>query len=234
MTIGIVERARALLAAGQAVAARDLLLAEGFVKCQEPELQRVFPELIPPSPSLARRLESLETALSRPDAEARYNALKAISRDVFQETSLHIKEWAADPRFIDPLIGALSDPDPKVVEEAAAVLSVVVSRYFADQRMFEPLVRLLQSRRKKTRLYAVTAIAHLTHPHRWQALLPVFRDPAHEVRHAACRAVLFNLDVVEVSPDLRAALKTELRARVADENTTTRAMAERALQKLRS
>jgi HEAT repeat protein len=234
MTANAIERAKAHLEDGEAEEARDLLLAEGYVRREDADIQRAYAKLLRPSGVLATKITEVTAAVSDPSAEARYKALSALAREVFKETSLHIKAWVADPRVTGLLIGALDDEDPRVVEKAAAILSVVVSRYFADLRAFEPLVALLESKRKQTRLYAVFSIPYLARPDRWDVLLPAFEDAAPEVRQTAVRGVLSDEALDELPAGTRTALADALRPFVKDKDPATKVMAERALARLKS
>lgn len=226
-----IRRAQELVDQGKIEEARDVLLEAGFVHGEDETVQREFVRLIPPSPALVEHRDVLARA-SAPDATSRYKALNAISREVYQETSTYLKSWLADPRTTDVLIAAAGDNDPKVAQEAAAVLYIVLERYFADLRAFHPLVALLESKRKQTRLYAVFGIAELAHPERWKALLPMFTDRSGEVRKAACRAIVFNFGPDQASKETHAALKQLVNELLSDEDASVRDMAEKARQRL--
>lgn len=234
MTATAIERAKAHIKSGETDEARDLLLTEGYVHREDADVQRAYPQLLKPSGVLAKKLAEVSAAVSEPSAEARYKALSALAREVFQETSEHLRAWLADPRVTDLWIQALGDDDPKVVEKAAAILSVVVSRYFADLRTFEPLSALLMSKRKQTRLYAVFSIPYLARPDRWDVLLPLFGDSAPEVRQTAVRGVLSDEALDQLPAKTRATLADVLRPFAQDKDATTRVMAERALARLQS
>lgn len=232
MAHNTIQRARALVSAGEREAAKELLLREGFIEADEPQVQRAYGDLIPPGERLAEKLRGVLANLSAPEPKVRAAAAEALAREVFKEFSTHLKEWLADPRTTDLLLAALADPDPKVAEKVAGVLSVIVSRYFPDRRVFEPMRALLQSRRMQTRLYAVFALQHLAHGDQWRVLVPTFADPAKGVRHAACRAVVFDLVPGELSKPTREDLARALRDLRSDPDAATRAMAEKALRKL--
>lgn len=226
-----ITRAQELVDQGKIDEARDVLLEAGFVRSDDEAVQREFVRLIPQSPALAAHRDILARVSAR-DAASRYKALNAISREVYQETSPDLKSWLADPRTTDVLIAAAGDNDPKVAQEAAAVLYIVLERYFADLRAFSPLVALLESKRKQTRLYAVFGIAELAHPERWKALLPMFKDRSAEVRKAACRAIVFNYGPGQASKEIHAALHQHVTELQSDEDASVRDMAGKARQRL--
>jgi len=208
------------------------MLRQGFIEAEQPEVQRAYGQLIPPSERLAERLRGELADVSAPDSRVRNAALTMLAREVFKEYSAQLKEWLADPRTTDALLGALADPDPHVAEKAAGILSVIVSRYFPDRRAFAPMAALLNSGRKQTRVYAVFTLAHLAHGELWGVLLPALADKAREVRHAACRAAVFNLVPAELSKSTREMFQGALRECLSDSDPATRSMAEKALRKL--
>jgi HEAT repeat protein len=226
-----IKRAKKLVDLGKIEEARDILLAAGFVSGEDATVQREFVKLIPPSEALAEHRDVLARVSARTPA-ARYKALHAIAREVYKETSTYLKSWLADPRTTDVLIAAAADPDPKVAQEAACVLYIVLDRYFADRRAFQPLAALLHSKQKQTRLYAVFAIAALDHPDRWNVLLPAFEDRSVDVRKAACRAVVFNYRPGQASKGTLATLKQLVDERLSDPVAPVRSMAANARQQL--
>lgn len=232
MGTNAIARAQTLIKDGKVEEAKELLLDEGFVRRHDPDIESAYPKLIPPNPLLEARLKGELARVADPDPEVRYKTLAAILREVFGEWSLDLKAWLTDPRSTAALTRALRDGRPDVAEKAAGVLSMVLSRYFADLRAFEPLADLLKSRRKLTRVYATYGIGYLAHPERWRVLLPMFRDRATDVRRTAVRTAAFNAAGSSMSPATRSELTEELRRLLGDKDASTRDMAETALQKL--
>lgn len=232
MSTKAIDQAKALVRAGKVDEARTLLLEQGFVRRHDAEIENIYPNLIPPPSLLSARLTGDLLRVADPDPDVRYQALMVMQREVFGEASPDIRAWCADPRATDVLIRALRDDEPRVVEKAAGVLSMVLSRYFADIRAFEPLAGLLKSRRKQTRVYATYGIGYLAHPDRWRALLPIFQDTATDVRRTAVRVAVFNAPGSAMTDETRSKLLAGLRRLLADPDTSTRGMAETALQDL--
>jgi HEAT repeat protein len=231
MSVDAVARARQLVAAKKTAEARKLLLEEGFAQRVDPAVQKAYLELIPATDAKPELKEPMRR-LSSTDAEVRYKAIQAVSRDMFQESSIERQEWASDPRTTAALIAVLDDEDPRIVEEAAGALSVVLGKYFADLRAFDPLVRLLKSGRKQTRVYAVVGLGRLAHPLRWNVLLPMFGDKATDVRRAAVRQIAIRGADGKVPKDVLPQLKAELKRLLTDKDSATKGMAKTALEKL--
>jgi HEAT repeat protein len=231
MSGNVVARAKQLVASKKIDEARKLLLDEGFVQRSDRAVQAAYLELIPPADAKPELNEPLRR-LASSDPDVRYKAIQAISREMFQESSIPRQAWASDPRVTTVLIDALEDEDKRVVEEAAGVLAVIVGRYFADLRAFEPLVPLLESGRKQTRVNAVAAIGKLSHQDRWRVLLPMFKDKAAEVRRSAVRQVVFNGADGSIPGDVLPDVKSELRRLLTDKDASTKTMAKTAIGKL--
>lgn len=230
MSTKAIDQAQALVKSGKVDEARNLLLEQGFVRRYDPEIGTAYPKLIPPTPLLSIRLKGDLLRVADHDPDVRYQALAVMLREVFGEASPDIRAWCADPRATDVLIRALRDEEPRVVEKAAGVLSMVLSRYFADVRAFEPLSGLLKSRRKQTRVYATYGIGYLAHPDRWRALLPMFKDTTTDVRRTAVRVAVFNAPGSAMPDDTRSELMAEMHRLLSDPDTSTRGMAKTVLQ----
>jgi HEAT repeat protein len=231
MSPNVIAQARQLLSSKKAGEAKKLLLDQGFVQESDPATQSAYLELIPPTNAKPELKEPLRR-LSSSDRDVRYKAIQVISREMFKESSIERQEWASDPRTTAVLIGLLQDEDKRVVEEVSGILAVILGKYFADLRAFEPLVRLLASGRKQTRVNAVVAIGRLLHPDRWRVLQTMLRDKATEVRRAAVRQVAIRGAEGRIPDDVLPMLKSELRRLQTDPDSATKGMARTALEKL--
>jgi HEAT repeat protein len=184
-----VGRAERLAASGRRDEARRLLLQEGFMSGAEPAARDAFYRLFPPSPALLAYLEGSVRQLGAPGADVRRKAARAIRVDAMKGYSVRKEEWLGDPRTTAPLIEALKDPDPAVVEEGVGALAEIVARYFADQRALSALMGLLAHQRRNVRFFAVRSLGHLYGEERWTAVLPLLADRVADVRGEAYMAM---------------------------------------------
>jgi len=229
----IISKAKEFLVKNQPEKARKLLLKEGFIRRLDPSIQEAYEQLVPPGGALREQLEGSLAFLKDSDPNVRYKAASRLCKEALKEWSFHREAWLADPRTTSPLIQTLSDEDPKVAEKAAAALAAIMRSYFPDLRAFEPLVRLLRSRRKNTRLYAVLGIGSVNYKQRWDILLEMLNDTTTEVRRGACRSLIDSLDDCKIATTTKSKLIARLQTLLSDKDDTIRAMADTVLGTLK-
>jgi hypothetical protein len=228
----LISKAKELVAKGEADKARDLLLEEGFTARLDPEIQAVYPHVILPSKQLQDLLDGPLKLLKDKSPTARYRGADMICKEALKEYSVHRKISLGDPRTTGPLIEALDDTDPKVVEKAAAALGAILRRYFPDIRAFKRLTKLLKSPKKKERLYAVLGIGALGHEERWPLLLKMFDDRAGEVVRGVCRSLLDFLPDSGLDPVVTTKLIAQLKELIPVADNDTRPLCVSIIRKL--
>lgn len=129
--------------------------------------------------------------LRDPDPAVRLKATKWIAKQAFAETSYEVQAWIANAEAMTPIIAALDDPDPKVAEQAVAAVAEATRRYFKDDRAYPGVLRLLKSKRRFTRFWAIEAARWLRGKRCLEDVLPLIKDRAKQVRKNVLRAIIF-------------------------------------------
>ena len=231
-TSNIISQAKNLLSQNQLEKARDLLLEAGFTRELNPKVQEAFLKLIPVNQDLEAQLSGTIRQLQDPNPKVRRSAARRIRVEAMKEFTLKRKAWMADPRVTGPLIKALEDSNDLVVEEAAGALARVIMRYLPDLRAFDPLTRLLQSKKKTTRHYAVLGVGWLDRGDRWDLLAPFIVDGALEVRRAASRVIAFKAQGASISAKTKVAMREALEKAAEDKDRLLADLARNAIATL--
>lgn len=211
--------------------AQCLLLDVGYRRL-EPRVMRAYEKLIPPSAILEKQLAGCLNQLKSSSTALRLRAVRYIDAQARCEPTVAREAWLKDPRTTTPLLEALQDIDPRVIEEAACALAMICSRYFQDMRAYKPLVELLKSPRAVTRLAAVEGIGLLFGDDCLQHMLPLLQDKSAKVRAETCR----RLYALGLSGSLSTRQKKEtlpwLVRALNDDNTAVRNVAASALREV--
>ncbi|MDY3551297.1 HEAT repeat domain-containing protein [Gemmata sp. JC717] len=126
--------------------------------------------------------------LRDPDAGVRLLGAGWVHRQSLAEVNRWSDPWLRAPVTIDLLLPALSDPDPRVAEEAVGAAWGIVTRFRRDDRLLDPAVALLTSDRPKTRARAAGVVAQFDPRQSAEHLLRLFSDPDKAVRVAVLDA----------------------------------------------
>jgi HEAT repeat protein len=135
---------------------------------------------------LQKAVEELRSA----DPKSRAAAAKTLLSAGLREFSGVRKEVLSSDEAWNVLLHALSDSDGKVVENASGALAQVIGRYRRELTAFGPMRALLTHKNKQIRIFAVRGLAHLDHPERWTALMPLLGDKVEAVRKEVVLAMV--------------------------------------------
>jgi HEAT repeat protein len=158
------------------------------------------------------QLQEAVKELGSADPKSRAAAAKTLLSAGLREFTGVRKEVLGSDEAWTALLHALSDSDGKAVECATGALAQVIGRYRRELTAFEPMRALLTHKNKQIRIFAVRGLAHLDHPERWTALMPLLDDKVEAVRKEVVLAMVNHAK--EMSPADRAKAK-EAMGRVA-------------------
>jgi HEAT repeat protein len=119
------------------------------------------------------------------DPKVRLRAAQWIARQTQTQPSRAHQAWMGNRGTTGPLIEALDDPEPAVVEKAIFALTIIARHYFKDVRAYPAVVRLLQSKRQSTRSWALEAASVLRGKRCLEDVFPLCSDASPKVRAAA-------------------------------------------------
>lgn len=125
----------------------------------------------------------------------------------------------------------MDDPDPKVAEQAVAAVAEATRRYFKDDRAYPGVLRLLKSKRRFTRYWAIEAARWLRGQRCLEDVLPLIGDKAKQVRKNVLRAIIFTGDK-KLNPRLRQRLLEAVLPILKDKDWDLRGSAATALREI--
>jgi HEAT repeat protein len=128
--------------------------------------------------------------LRDPDPMARMRAARWLAREALDESLVVRQAWMGNRGTTGPLIEALDDPESEVIENAVAAIAEISRRYFRDDRAYPAVVRLLRSKRRGTRFWAVAAAANLRGARCMDDVLPLIHDRSALVRGEVLRQLI--------------------------------------------
>jgi HEAT repeat protein len=169
--------------------------------------------------------------LSDPDPAVRLNSAKWLAKQALAETSNAVEAWIANAHAMNPIIAALDDPDSKVAEQAIIAVAEFSRRYYKDGRAYPGVVRLLRSKRRFSRFWAVAAARWLRGKRCLDDVLPLLNDKAKHVRREVLRAITGLADG-KLKPELRERLLEAVRPILHDVDARLRANAANALREI--
>jgi HEAT repeat protein len=237
----VIASAKRLLEQGRPAEARDLLLDEGYVKRLEPAIQRAYQELIPVHPTLREVLDDLYVGLGDPAAGVRFDAATKLAREF---AKVHLRgnvRWMRDPRASGPIIQAVFDADDKVARRALRALSLLVWKYFPDQRALPAFLSRLADPTQATRVDAINGIGCLRREALLEHLVPVMERGTDRDRAAVAGQIWglalevfdnMNQHPMEWSPVGRRFWRDRMIAALRDPYVQVRKSAARALKQL--
>jgi HEAT repeat protein len=230
-TRSIIPQAERLIAQSRVLEARDLLLEAGYQNLDK-KVQEAYDRLIPPNDILEKQLAGPLKDLKSSDPAERLRAARAISRQALKMPTREREAWLKDPRTMSPLIEALEDSEPRVVEEAVTAVEEICRRYYRDQRAYPRLVRLLQSKSATTRYCAVKGVGILGGEGSFEEILPLLKDRAVKVRTQVC-SVVTNLAMLgQLSDQLKQRLEAPMLEAFSDTAHEVRSAAACALREI--
>ncbi|CAM2005875.1 HEAT repeat domain-containing protein [Acanthopleuribacter pedis] len=178
----VIDEARRLIDAGDAEGAKTLLLNAGFIEHHDTVVQAAYYELIPVDEPLRERLDGVLKQIGEGEVPTRAKAAGVVAKEAARAVNKKTHAWIRDPRVTDVLIEAMETGQAKLVNQAAGAAILIVSRYFADQRLREPFKKLVKNRNKTVRRHAANALAALYVPENVPLLIGMLQDKADEVR----------------------------------------------------
>ncbi len=214
--------AKKLIAQGEPDEARRVLLDAASGPTPDAQARHAFEELFPLSSTQRKWMSATLMNLVAKDAAARAKAAKEVLRTSAKEVSNEQQELIGDPRCLDYLIPAMQSEDAKVAEAATAAVAQAACFYFRDPRACEPASRLLTAKKPAVRYRAAEAVAYLGRESAVDTFLPLFADPAENVRDQAAAGLIWMARSGHLSPATRRRLASDLGRRMTDFEAGTR------------
>jgi HEAT repeat protein len=122
--------------------------------------------------------------LSSPEASVRLKASKQLESELRKAATEQRRKQFGNKNATSLVMGALDDPDPKVVHNAVVALAQITRHYFKDDRAYAKLVNLVHSKLPLTSRWAIDALLHLRGEASLDDVLPLCKSPSPEARAA--------------------------------------------------
>lgn len=124
----------------------QLLLKEGYIDRQNPDIQHQYYELIPDPKEYTAEKDNFEN-LFHHNPVLRIKAAKHFSSQARRVGNIYLKFLFSYPKTFNRLLPALQDNEPKVVSAVIEALECAYHRYFKNENRVTELYKLVYCKR---------------------------------------------------------------------------------------
>jgi hypothetical protein len=119
--------------------------------------------------------------LQSTDPKLRLKASRKLSSDLRKRATKQVKELFGNQQATTPLIAAIDDPDPEVVQNALTAIAQI-SAYFKDDRAYDKVIKFMRSEYGHTHGWAICAAIRLREEDSLDEVLPLCSEKSYEIR----------------------------------------------------